>query len=190
MDGRHFDTLIRSLGAARPRRSLAHLVAGLVLGGTVGASWLSEAEARRRGKGKRKGKKKGKGQSQCPPSCPECQQCVNGQFCTPFNGGTCGNSLCKECQGGQCVNKQNGTSCNNTGKCVNGTCTPAPDCDPKGTSCSTGDTCCSGDCASGACAKSDPGENCITSSDCNTNPVGGLNFCNLDFKCQKPVVAP
>src|SRR5688572_2289939 len=118
MDANRFDTLLRSFGASRSRRALIPLVASLVLGGTVGTRWSSETEAKGKGKKKRR-KKQGQGpsspppspppgQSQCPATCPECQQCVNGQSCTPLNGGVCQNSPCKICQGGACVSNDGG----------------------------------------------------------------------------------
>jgi hypothetical protein len=215
MDADRFDDFLRALSAPRRRRSLFHLVTGLVLGGLASTAWLSESEAKKKRKGKKKRRKKNPPQSppppptQCPATCPECQQCVNNQSCTPVNGGvcqnnackvcqggscvnnngiTCGNSLCKECRDGQCVNKQNGTSCNNEGQCVNGACIDPPNCKGRGATCSAGTECCSQDCPTGTCAQSAEGEQCRTSRDCNPNDIAFLNFCNTSFVCQEPVV--
>jgi hypothetical protein len=198
MDANHFDILLRSFSASRPRRALIHLAAGLVLGGTAGTPWLSETEAKGKGKKKRR-KPKGQGPStpptpppgpsQCPATCPECQQCVNGQSCTPRNDGLgCGNTLCKECRGGQCVNKANGTSCNGEGQCVHGACYDPQGCKGKGAECQYLIDCCSADCVNGKCAVSGVGDYCRTSRDCNVDDVAGLNFCDTSFTCREPAI--
>lgn len=81
MDPRLFDTLIRSLMAARSRRgALAAL-----LGGTLGLPGLLDTAAR---KGKRKKKKKKKQKPKCSRPCGE-RCCRKGDRCADPATGTC-----------------------------------------------------------------------------------------------------
>jgi hypothetical protein len=219
MDATNFDRLTRAFSAAASRRTLLAGVTSGLLASLLPAFSPSETGARKKHKHKKRKKKIQAPQApvpvQCPPTCPECQQCVNGQSCTALNGAVCqnneckacqggvcannngidcGSSFCKECQGGQCVNKQNGANCNGTGKCIDGTCAPAPTCSPKASICiKTAHNCCSGDCegtgATGTCGVSAEGEPCITNEDCNASIIN-INFCGLDFKCHPIVIGP
>ena len=182
MDAADFDRLTRTLGSVTARRTV--MLASM--GGLLAVLPLAPHDTA----GKRKKRKHKKKNKKCTPPCPECQTCKNGN-CVETDGAACGNSLCTVCQGGACGNRPNNSSCNTTGKCENGTCKPAPDCDRKGAVCADGTTCCSGDCLTGGtCATSALGEDCITNADCNASPIGGVFFCNLDFKCQDPVIGP
>ncbi len=146
MDGYQFDGLLRQINQARSRRGA---VLG-ILGGAVGLLGLTEAEA------KHKKKKKKKGSSpppppgaRCPASCPPCQQCVDGQSCTPrADGIACGDNDCKTCLSGACVNKPDETVCNSgIGHCGRGICNAPVSCTPWGNPCAaTSPACCGGSC--------------------------------------------
>ncbi len=136
MDGSQFDTLLRIVTTTRSRRGAILSV----LGGVAGLIDLGASEAKHK---KHKHKKGGSPPGspppgkRCPASCPDCQQCVNGQSCTPKTDGTaCGNNDCKTCQSGSCVNKVDNTVCNDgAGLCGSGTCNTPPPCSPYGTQC-------------------------------------------------------
>jgi hypothetical protein len=133
MDGKRFDGLLRTATTAHSRRGA--VVA--VLGGMVGLLGPTETEAKRKKHKKKKGGSPPPPKPRCPATCPDCQQCVNGQSCTPKADGTaCGNNDCKTCQSGACVNKADNTLCNDsTGKCGSGTCKTPPACLPFGGQC-------------------------------------------------------
>jgi len=125
-------------------------------------------------------------QGQCPATCPECQQCIDGQTCSLASGGTCENNVCKECLKGNCVNKTPGTACPDGGKCNNGTCTPRPSCSSPGIGCieATAQLCCSRTCsaaAGGQCEPSAVSEACKTDADCDVTLI-----CSANFTCQVP----
>src|SRR5262249_23183307 len=113
MDGAQFDTFLKGLTVARSRRGA---VVGLV-GALAGLIDLGASRAKHK---KKKKKKAGSPPvsppsppAGCPESCPVCQQCVDGQTCTPRpNGIVCGNNECTSCQSGACVPRPNNTSCN------------------------------------------------------------------------------
>src|SRR3954447_14282292 len=111
MDGSQFDSLLRTLTAARSRRGA---LLGL-LGGALGPLGLTDTSARHH---KKKKKKKSPPAvpppPQCPASCPACQTCTNGQSCTPA---------------------ANDTTCDSDGRCLNGTCNPLPTCAGSGEPC-------------------------------------------------------
>jgi hypothetical protein len=74
---------------------------------------------------------------------------------------------CKHWSGKRCrfVNKRDGSPCG-LGTCIAGDCVP-PTCQGvEGSMCATGDECCSGDCAGGACAPGIAGKPCIVHGDC------------------------
>src|SRR5262245_56482784 len=119
MDADRFEQALRRLTTSPSRRQALRGLVGAILGGSVlgGASLVPAAKGKKGGKGKGGGKKKGKGKPtkpQCPASCPVCQQCVDGQSCTPV---------------------ANDAACNGTGRCLNGTCNPPPNCASPGAFC-------------------------------------------------------
>lgn len=185
MDGSQFDTLLRGLTSSRSRRGA---LLGL-LGGAVGLLGLTKVEAKHK---KKKHRKKGGGSPpvspppppQCPASCPSCQECVNGQSCTPKgNGSSCEGNPCKECQNGACVDRAGNTPCNGTGLCLNGTCNQQPNCVPFASVCSTTGVPC---CAAGSTCTGAPGTcpdqggagtGCLHDFECLSNSCIG-------FRCQ------
>jgi hypothetical protein len=185
LDQLHIERLTRIFSSAPSRRDILH---GLIAAGLgLGALWLPDTAASRKGKRKRKRRKKTQAQTpiQCPAACPECQECVNGQTCTPAaHGAMCQGNPCKACQAGSCVNKSNDSSCNGAGKCLNGTCNPRPECGRVFADCSPQDptSCCSDICAtippsSPFCYAGASGKECTDAGDCLSGKCVG-------YRCQ------
>ena len=99
MDAARFDSLTRSLFAARSRRQTL----GIVLGGAVVALGVTHADDATAG-------------GKCKPTCDECETCDKGK-CKKKNGK-------KVCKKGTCKPKVAGSPCTvpSGGSCQNGAC--------------------------------------------------------------------
>jgi hypothetical protein len=152
MDDARFDTLTRSLTAARSRRATL----ATLLGGPLVLLGLADAAAKKR---KKKTTKKRRPTQSAPasPSAGPCIPACAGNVCGNDGcGGTCGIACSSPriCEGGRCVCPRDQHDCQGT--CIPRTrCCTATDCQP-GQGCFTG-TCINlrGTCAAGSNACTD-----------------------------------
>jgi hypothetical protein len=154
MDSSHFDSLIRSLTAARSRRGTM----AALLGGALGLLGLSQTHSAGAG-------------GACQPACGACQSCKKGR-CHKGKHGK------KRCQRGTCVATPPGTvSCG--GACVDLASDPR-NCGSCGTRCSVNQTCIAGSCrctiydvqGGRLCPIPDPNATCCAIG-CACSPVSG-----------------
>jgi hypothetical protein len=170
MDAERFERILRTMSTSPSRRQALSGLLGALLGGALSSgSILSAAKKKGKGgkgkKGKGKGKKGGKGKTkkpQCPASCPVCQQCVDGQSCTPIAGNT---------------------PCDGAGRCLNGVCNQPPNCVSFALPCGqlpTDTPCCAGTCSNlvNQClTRGDAGAKCNVNADCTSQSCVG-------YRCQ------
>ncbi|MFT4038976.1 MAG: NHL repeat-containing protein [Thermomicrobiales bacterium] len=190
MDDTVFDHLTRVLVTRR---------AGLGLGLGALAGLAGIADAKKKKKNKNKKKKKCKPACAECTSCKngKCQPVADGAACGA--GDTCQNGVCagsggcgkgqKRC-GAACIARdaccQDGEVCGDgTGRCLTGVCRAKPVCESKGTvipqASANGRVCCSSNVSSQAgttgvedhCLAADPGDTCLSDSDCATGTCVG-----------------
>ncbi|MCA9879998.1 MAG: hypothetical protein KC442_19520 [Thermomicrobiales bacterium] len=183
MDGKQFDHVARALQADHPRRG----VAGLLLGGVLGLAGLAESQAKGgKGKGgKGKKKKRKKKQTTCMKAAANC----SGSSCGM--GDTCCSQIDCDCRQNLYCNFNNPKSDSGTCGCDgddvmhNGRCGSKPVCTPTGTKRALADPmCCSGSAitdinnpAVGTCL---PGNLlCLSNADCTGGACRG-------YKCYAP----
>jgi hypothetical protein len=184
-----FDDMTKVLGSLQTRR----LTLGAVLGGTLGALGLAEAEAAKK---KKKRKKKCK-------NLGECQRCQRGKKKSLPNGTSCqgGQGICQD---GRCgvqaapvtplppdpvaCNEIN-QACAANGECCNASCGKAffdpalRCCNPPGTKCSTGTA---AQCCSGVCETTNQLNECAckgSTQPCNQNKQCCSDVCQADQTC-------
>jgi hypothetical protein len=206
MDDERFDKLVRNLPFLSSRRlALTCLASGLFAFLPFLPNGDEVAAKKRRRKRHKKRKKRPScapdctdktcGADGCGGSCGSCAEgetCQDGTCtsdsspnCTGKTCGDdgCGNSCgtcgsCQECQGISCVTAPDDTSCDDAGGlCLNGTCSPFPNCLPAGNSCGgIPALCCSGTCDIGGselCGPSSFDDPCWDYDDCSSNDCVG-----------------
>jgi hypothetical protein len=135
MDGKHFDSLTRSLSGFRTRRGAF----SAFLGGTLGLLGHSGGAAKKKGKGG-KGKKKKKAPA-LPPATPCIPNCASKVCGDDGCGGRCGVECTegKTCQGGACICPPGRSVCPTTGFCSE--CCTNSDCCNSQNPCPNGEVC-------------------------------------------------